>query len=504
MNTSKRHVIFRALMLLGFLQISSTPTLASDWLYSMKPGDTLWTVCQQYAKEPGCWQKLGPLNKINRNRAIPPGTRIRIPASWLKVPPASATIVFYQGDARYQLLGETESPASKGVKLPVGAKLITGKGTLTLAFADGSSMVLEANSQLELDALSSFELNGMVDSTVRLKQGTVKTRVIKREPRSQFRTLTPSAVASVRGTEYRVNVVPADNLAATDNVVTSNNIAQPTEAKPNDASQSEQHTTLVEVYQGLVDVGADSTHFPVPASFGIVAKKGEALEAPVRLLEQPVYLDSPMEHQLITEFSTGAERPDFTSSPLSIEWHAMEKAAGFQLNILNEQDDAEQLESLIQSYRVNDTKVNISDLALGCYQLSLRAIDKLGLHGMAAKKPLCLTRKLATPALQQTKIDDSKGNHLKLHWNEVSQASHYQVEVSEMADFSSLLQQAETHQPSYQIAHEKALFVRVQAIGQDGLRSEYSPVWEWHPEVKKEQPYWPIFVQIGIFILAIL
>ncbi|MFT6265693.1 MAG: hypothetical protein ACJAWS_001843, partial [Oleiphilaceae bacterium] len=203
LSTQTKTILFSILLCIVWVK----PVSAADWLYSIRPGDTLWSICQQYAKEPGCWQKLGPLNNIDRNRSIPPGTRIRMPATWLKVPAASAIIVFTQGDVTYQHLGEVETIAKKGVKLPIGSQLITEQGTVTIVFADGSSMSLEPGSHLELDTLSSFELNGMVDSTVRLKRGTVKTRVIKRKPRSQFRTITPSAVASVRGTEYRVNVV---------------------------------------------------------------------------------------------------------------------------------------------------------------------------------------------------------------------------------------------------------------------------------------------------------
>ncbi len=348
------------LMLVSVLQ----PVNAADWQYTMRPGDTLWSVCKEYTKEPGCWQKLGPLNNIGRDRAIPPGTRIRIPANWLKVPAATATIVFVQGDVSFQRPDEMETPASEGVELTIGSKLITGNGSVSLSFADGSSMVLEPNSQLELDTLSNFELNGMVDSTVRLNRGTVKTRVIKREPRSHFRTITPSALAAARGTEYRVNVV---------------------------SSEQQKQSTLVEVYEGLVDVGADKVTFPVPATFGIVAKQGETLQEPVKLLDKPELIG--FEEQQIILIDDTRKR---LSSP-SIQWHEEPLAAGYQLNILADQQGKAKTEKLITSYRTEANTVTIKDLAQGCYQLSLRAIDKLGLHGLAAQKRLCLTQQIALP-----------------------------------------------------------------------------------------------------------
>ena len=348
------------LMLVSILQ----PVNAADWQYTMRPGDTLWSVCKEYTKEPGCWQKLGPLNNIGRDRAIPPGTRIRIPANWLKVPAATATIIFVQGDVSFQRPDETEMPASEGIELTIGSKLITGDGSVSLSFADGSSMVLEPNSQLELDTLSNFELNGMVDSTVRLNRGTVKTRVIKREPRSHFRTITPSALAAVRGTEYRVNVV---------------------------SNEQQKQSTLVEVYEGLVDVGADKVTFPVPATFGIVAKQGETLQEPVKLLDKPELIGF-QEQQIILVDDTGKRR----SSP-SIQWQEELLAAGYQLNILADQQGNTKTEKLITSYRTEANTITIKDLAQGCYQLSLRAIDKLGLHGLATQKRLCLTQQIALP-----------------------------------------------------------------------------------------------------------
>lgn len=348
------------LMLVSILQ----PVNAADWQYTMRPGDTLWSVCKEYTKEPGCWQKLGPLNNIGRDRAIPPGTRIRIPANWLKVPAATATIIFVQGDVSFQRPDETEMPASEGIELTIGSKLITGDGSVSLSFADGSSMVLEPNSQLELDTLSNFELNGMVDSTVRLNRGTVKTRVIKREPRSHFRTITPSALAAVRGTEYRVNVV---------------------------SNEQQKQSTLVEVYEGLVDVGADKVTFPVPATFGIVAKQGETLQEPVKLLDKPELIGF-QEQQIILVDDTGKR----LSSP-SIQWQEELLAAGYQLNILADQQGNTKTEKLITSYRTEANTITIKDLAQGCYQLSLRAIDKLGLHGLATQKRLCLTQQIALP-----------------------------------------------------------------------------------------------------------
>ncbi|MFT6029471.1 MAG: hypothetical protein ACI8O8_001207 [Oleiphilaceae bacterium] len=461
------------LLLLSVVQQAS----AADWLYTMRPGDNIWTLCKEYTKEPACWQKLGPLNNIARDRAIPPGTRLRIPANWLKVPAASATIVFVQGDVTYQLLGEAQLSASEGTKLTIGAKLVTANGSVSLLFADGSSMVLEPNSQLELDALSNFELNGMVDSTVRLNQGTVKTRVIKRQPKSHFRTITPSAVAAVRGTEYRVNVVSEEH-----------------------EGEQQKQTTLVEVYQGLVDVGAESVTFPVPASFGIVALQGQALQKPIRLLDKPEF-DAFSEQQTLLLDTQG--KPLLA---IWIEWQGMARASSFQLNILADQQSNATSEKLLKSYRTKDAKVNLNDLAIGCYQLSLRAIDQLGLHGLAAQKRLCLNQQLSTPVLKASPVNSDSEQQVHLAWDKQTNTNTYGIEISETPEFSSLTSSVEISELSHVVEKQaSALFVRIQALGKPGEYSNYSQIVKLPAkEIAEENNTWNILIHIGFFLLAFL
>lgn len=480
------------LMSLFSLILWVKPVSAADWVYSVRPGDTLWSICQQYAKEPGCWQKLGPFNEINRNRQIPPGTRIRMPATWLKSPAASATIVFSQGNVTYQHAGEPEATAEKGIKLPIGTQVTTGQGTVTILFADGSSMVLEPDSQLVLDSLSSFKLNGMVDSTVRLNRGTVKTRVIKREPRSQFRTITPSAVASVRGTEYRVNAITTDK-------------------QDSDKTRTTKESTLIEVYEGLVDVGAEQKTYPVPASFGIVTEQGQAPKPPVRLLERPSFIPFDATQTLVILPSSAQNLPISKHAPLVISWQAMANASKFQLNILSNQKADQSAEQLLQSYRVTETHVNITDLSVGCYQLSLRAIDKVGLHGLAAQETLCVTKQLSAPMIDKFIPLDGYGNQANITWEKISDALTYRIEASEEANFKTLLHNSEVNEAMFSIEHASPLFFRVQARDQNGVLSSYSQALHWQPQ-KAIEPvapvetaeYWPIYVQIGLFLLALL
>lgn len=460
------------LFFLAFIALLPVNVLASDWLYSFRPGDTIWSVCNQYTNEPNCWQKLGALNNIDADRRIAPGTRIKIPTSWLKVPPASATIFYVQGDAYYELFGEPVAVARKGVKLPIGSILKTDNGTATLLFADGSSMVLEANSELELDTLSNFELNGMVDSTVRLSKGTLRTRVIEREPRSQFRTITPSAVAVVRGTEYRVDIVadePKSDLTA-------------------------QEKTLVSVYQGLVDVGAEKTSYPVPASFGIVTKQGEPPKEPVKLLAAPAFV--PFKQQNYVTFNS----LELQSEAVAIDWDDLPDAAAYQLVVVADlQAGANSADQQIQSYVESQSEAAVIGLALGCYRLRLRAIDQQGLHGLAAEAPLCVEQRIASP---EAIVQEIEILGAPVRWSEIPEATSYRIEVSDNENFTTLLDTITTQDVSVSFEYDKQIYWRVKAVGDGDQISLASPSYRWHPSA--EEDYWALLVPIGLFVIGLI
>lgn len=468
-----RHGVFSAWLIATLLWLQSPASAASDWLYTFRSGDTLWDICKQYTHHSKCWLELGPHNNIALDRQIPPGTRIRVPAHWLKVPAASATLDYARGEVLIALYDEAPITAKIGQKLPIGSKVITNQGSASIGFADGSSITLEANTELELDTLSNFEQHGMVDSTLRLNRGTIKTRVPKREPRSRFRTITPSAVASVRGTEYRVNLAPSSG------------------------SGQDRALTRVEVYDGLVDVGAEAKSFPVPATFGIVAKKGEELAPPVKLLEATKFKG--LEHQQYLPFNDQGT----LAAPLTIAWHALPDAQAYQLNIFALSNEKEAPEKLLQGQRTDATEVEITGLSEACYQVALRGIDTIGLHGLAAKQALCLKHQLSAPELNAGQSRIEGGQQLTLQWPVIEQATGYELEISEHADFQTLLETLHTSETGATLNYETQVYVRVRALDQDGGHSGFSQTLSWLPE-SPEQSYWELLIPIGLYVIGLI
>ncbi len=475
----RQGVFFRVarITLFGLLLWShSSPSHSADWLYTFRAGDTLWDICKQYTKHTLCWRELGPYNGIDLDRRIAPGTRIRIPANWLKVPAASAELRFVSGYVDVTLLGETTKAAEAGMKLPIGAQVTTSAGSATVTFADGSSITLAPQTQLVLDTLSSFDTHGMVDSTIRLNRGTIKTRVLKRTPRSQFKTITPSAVASVRGTEYRIH-------------------AGAQEKEPN-ASGNIQGETLISVFEGLIEVGALNTNYDVPAEFGIVAKEGEAPTPPVKLLDAPLL--EPLEtQQYVTLNTKGMPEP-----PLTLNWQAVNEASAYQLNVFADALQPDAPERLLLEQGTKTTTANIA-LPEGCYLLALRAIDKPGLHGLAAKKRLCLNKKLPAPQLLEPPPPVDGATSVNITWPAVDSATAYHVELAEHADFSTLLSEFTTTETTASLSHDKTVYVRIKAKAEDGNTSEFSKPISWQPPPPNDTD-WTILIPAGLYLLGLV
>ena len=73
------------------------PAAAHDWIYSAVPGDNIWNITERHLKGIRYWKQLQTYNRLASPDRILPGTRLRIPISWLKVQPASARVVAVVG-----------------------------------------------------------------------------------------------------------------------------------------------------------------------------------------------------------------------------------------------------------------------------------------------------------------------------------------------------------------------------------------------------------------------
>jgi len=242
-SRSKRFLHRLGVMLLMLLIMPVA--LASDWTYHVRLSDNIWDLSSRYLKPDVPWQKLQEYNKITDPYHLPPGMTLHVPIAWLRVQPASAQVVAVMGSAHVQLPGQTQpTPITSGMTLDYGAHLSTdANASLTLQFADGSRVLMEDNSQLDLDQMSAYGRTGMVDTRLRLQHGRVSTSVTPMTGvAAHFSVETPGTISSVRGTHFRV-------------------------AADDDQSQTE-------VLTGRVDVAGDHAHVLVQKGLGVAVANG--------------------------------------------------------------------------------------------------------------------------------------------------------------------------------------------------------------------------------------
>ena len=445
----QRSALLAPLMALSFFSCLLLPHSASaaEWLYTFRPGDTIWDLCMKYTNQRGCWQKLPPLNGVKNDRQIQPGFVLTFPVEWLKEIPKPVTVTFISGEAQVRGFKESQSrPIKSGDQIGIGSVITTSSnGNLNLRFGDGSSLSMEPDSELSLDTLSTNDGYGIVDSRLRLNQGAVKTRVPKRRPASHFKITTPSAVAAVRGTEYRVSAIDGS-------------------------------TPIMrgEVFEGLVDVNTNQNQQAVPAGYGITARKGEALKQPKPLLAAAIF-SSPETPQLL---------------PATVSWQSVTDASAYQLELL--QNNAE--EQLLERRRQTDTTATFEQLDVGCYRLRLRAIDADQLQGLASQQTLCIAAPLPIPELNANQFTYQDRFHATLSWPAIVEAASYRVQLAHDPSFESIIEEHEVADSRIDISGEKPIYIRIQTIGQEGQVTAYSPALEWTP---KPNPW----IAVSLYVL---
>ena len=67
--------------------------VGGDWIYTVRPGDNIWQLSQQYLNDPNKWPEVQRLNNINNAQGLQPGTQLAIPVAWLKHQPKPAHLI---------------------------------------------------------------------------------------------------------------------------------------------------------------------------------------------------------------------------------------------------------------------------------------------------------------------------------------------------------------------------------------------------------------------------
>ena len=334
------------------LAISLTGRVSAEeeyWEYTFRPGDSIWKIAEKYTTSVNNWLELRELNRIHEgpDRRIPPGTRIVIPVSMLKLQPAPAVVIAVSGGPSLVRAGGDRIEATIGVKLYSGDRIVTAdEQRLRMQFADQSELQVLPNSEVLLDKLSRHKQSGMVDTRIRLNSGRVNTRVKKLKPDSHYEIRTPAATTAVRGTEYRV-VSESDLISR------------------------------AEVTEGYIGVAAGGTAKDVNEGYGIVAEKDKPLPEPVKLLPPP---------ELSDNLSADESR-------LMVSWNRLDGAKTYRYQLATD----ENFNQVVADSTTVDSTIEITDLPAARYYLRVNGVDQYKLEGLDAVRVYQI---LEPPALE--------------------------------------------------------------------------------------------------------
>jgi hypothetical protein len=423
--------------LLLFIYSLNAQAEDEDWVYTTRPGDTLWDISKTYLKGTEYWSKLQKYNDIKNPKLLPPGARLLIPVLWLKQQPTPAIVVAVSGTAKVKIPNESiPVPLKIGMKLYIQSEITTSNAaTAVLKFADDSRLVIQQNSFVKLNILTAYGANGMVDTRMRLQHGRVESKVVPfKNKDSRYEITTPAAVASVRGTKFRVNVDP---ITAT------------------------MHSEVVE---GEVVVASQGVTQIIPAGFGTKVEKGKAPMAPQQLLPAA---------DLSTLQST------FYSPDIRFSWLPIAKAVSYHVEIAHNTS----FHDIVFNKIISTEKLYWVAQSIGDFSLRIRGINKSGSEGLDAIHNFSIYKDIQPPKLVAPRNNTQifKDN-FALQWLGHADAKRFHLQISTNPNFDKTVIESSGNQQYYSVKKKLPpgkYYWRVANEYAKGIHSNYSEVFQF-------------------------
>ncbi|HRX70929.1 MAG: FecR domain-containing protein [Candidatus Competibacteraceae bacterium] len=388
-----REVGFSGLLLYLWLGVVMA-AYSQEWIYTVRPGDNLWNITEDYLIHMNYWPRLQALNRVADPHYLPPGMKLRIPVAWLKGQPTATRVLSTQGQVRatIKFTGQTIAVDS-GQLLHSGDEIRTGPdGSATLEFGDGSRLLLQADSQLVINTLNKYGEDSLMEARLSLPQGRVDNQVTtRRSPRTRYEIWTPAAVSAVRGTDYRLSMDPVAAIART------------------------------EVLKGAVEFKGSRTTRRVAQGFGARTTQGQPPGMARPLLAAPSVVNLPTE---------------ITRTPIQFSLVELPGATAYRAQIAAD----ERFEALLFDGVASAPQVRGPDLPDGDYVLRVRGIDAQGLEGYDAYHRFRLHARPEPPFLVRPDHQATVPEKIPtFEWTESAAAVAYHFQLASDAQFAKLL-----------------------------------------------------------------
>tara|TARA_R110001592_G_scaffold59200_1_gene179584 strand:+ start:29145 stop:30818 length:1674 start_codon:yes stop_codon:yes gene_type:complete len=309
-----------------------------EWHYTLRPGDTLPEISLTLLNHQYSWSDVVRHNRIDQLATLAPGSIIKIPMHWLKHQPKPAMVKELVGDALLKKASSSRYVVLKeNMLIMVGDEIATKNGNVVIEFADSSTIRLEENSNLVFNKLSHFGKTGMVDTRLRLKRGSLTSDIPPLVKGSRYEIKTPSAVAAVRGTEFRLHTTEKE--------------------------------TRLEVLEGTVEFSGEHGKMMVDAGQGATISEGNS-----RI--ERITLPSPPRTQLANE--------TIKELPAKVEWEKSKDARAYQVQLTEKDKNGK----LLQSTTQQNNSLEIDQITNGEYALAVRSVNSDGYEGIDAVSKL--------------------------------------------------------------------------------------------------------------------
>ncbi|MDG5498688.1 FecR domain-containing protein [Marinobacter sp. BGYM27] len=373
----------------------ATGTRTADWTYTLRPDETLGQISKRLLGNGHTLASLTRYNSIGDPSAVMPGESIRIPLNWLEKQPEPAVALAVTGSAQHlEGISGKRRTLKPQMQIRAGDEVSTQSGSAVIQLANGSLIRMGQDSHLIFNRLTRYGKTGMVDTLMRLERGSLEADVeALTENGSRFEIDTPSAIAAVRGTAFKL--------------------------------QSGKGITQLQVTEGKVAFGPPGRTLPVPAGYSATAGKGTQSAVDIRKLPAAPEM---------APLPANASR-----LPLDIKWQPVAGANRYQLDIY----DSASGRWVAREQSVNP-ELTLKHLDNGKYDIKLAAIGASGISGMPSEQTIKLQQQakaanLVAPAADD-KIDDDVPD---FSWAYTGDNELGRVEISDSDDFSSLVASSE-------------------------------------------------------------
>ena len=241
---------------------------------------------------------------------------------------------------------------------------------------------------------------------------------------------TPSAIASVRGTEFRV-------------------------------SADEEASTRTEVLTGTVKVSAMETTVRLNEGEGTYVQKGAAPVSPRKLLLPPRPVDL---------------KPIYKELPLKFSFEEMNGLSSVRGLLTKDEEGRNIVDEKVVEPKEPLEFINLPD---GTYYLFSQGIDELGIEGFQSQPYEVRLRANPLPPLIQT-----KGNEVefmsrtgRFTWLKVEDAAMYHIQVAQDSEFTAIKEERLDHKgESYEtgVLDYGTYYFRISSIAADGYEAGWS------------------------------